>query len=120
MKVLKCEKYIEGMQDKQAMFEVCDAIPNLCLKELIGFGVPRKPIGQHSKEINVFMQGPHFFYYENDAFASKDIWKTISKQFNSVEPELVDSMFFSASRRARGYVHNLLIEEWFQVEVLPP
>ena len=45
MEVLKYEKYIEGMQDKQAMFEVCDAVPNLCPKELIGFGVPGKPIG---------------------------------------------------------------------------
>ena len=89
-------------------------------KELIGFGVPKKPIGQRSKEINAFMQGPPFFYYENDAFALKDIWKTISEQFNGVEPELVDSMFFSASRRARGYVHNLPIEERFQVEPLPP
>ena len=68
----------------------------------------------------MFMQGPPFFYYENDDFASKDIWKTISKQFNGVEPELADSMFFSTSRRARGYVHNLPIEERFQAEPLHP
>ncbi|XP_057839452.2 DNA (cytosine-5)-methyltransferase DRM2 isoform X2 [Cryptomeria japonica] len=106
--------------EKQRKVLKGDVVSNLCPEGLTGFGVPGKPIGQRLEEINVFMQGPPFFYYENDAFASKDIWKTISENFYGVEPEVVDSKYFSASRRPRGYVHNLPIEGRFQALPLPP
>jgi len=54
------------------------------------------------------------------AMAPKDVWKTISRHFGGLEPEYVDSRYFSASRRPRGYVHNLPIDGRFQVLPLPP
>ncbi|KAH9312730.1 hypothetical protein KI387_027765, partial [Taxus chinensis] len=118
-KVLKNDRYTESMQCKPTVIGVSDEVHNPSLKALIGFGVPGKPVGQRSEEMKVFMQGPPFFYFENDAFAPNDIWKTISRHFNGVEPEFVDSKYFSASRRPRGYVHNLPIEGRFQALPVP-
>ncbi|GLJ09615.1 hypothetical protein SUGI_0112790 [Cryptomeria japonica] len=95
-------------------------LTDLCLQELIGFGVPGKPVGRCCEELNAFIQGPPFFYFENDAFAPRAVWKTISQYFNGVEPEFVDSKYFSASTRPRGYVHNLPIDDRFQALPLPP
>lgn len=86
----------------------------------IGFGVPLYPVGRRPKELKPFIRGPPFFYFENVAMAPKDVWKTISRHLGGIEPEFVDSKFFSASRRQRGYVHNLPIDGRFQVLPLPP
>ncbi|MCO5575444.1 hypothetical protein L7F22_029245 [Adiantum nelumboides] len=56
------------------------------------------------------MHGPPYFYFENVAGVPNNEWDTIKRHFNGVDPEYTDSKFFSASRRPRGYVHNLPIE----------
>jgi hypothetical protein len=83
---------------------------NPAATKMRGFGIPDRFVGR-SKRLPASMEGPPYFYFENVAGAPKSEWETIQRHFNGVEPEFVDSMFFSACRRARGYVHNLPVEE---------
>jgi site-specific DNA-cytosine methylase len=55
------------------------------------------------------MAGPPFFYFEN-VVTSRSAWSTIQRHFQGVDPEFVDSKYFSCAKRERGYVHNLPIE----------
>lgn len=64
--------------------------------------------------------GPPYFYYENVALAPKGVWNTISRFLYDVEPEFVDSKYFCAAARKRGYVHNLPIHSRFPLLPLPP
>jgi len=38
---------------------------------------------------------------------AKGVWKTISRFLYDVEPWFVDSKFFYAATRKKGYIHNL-------------
>ncbi|KAK8672534.1 hypothetical protein V6N13_110900 [Hibiscus sabdariffa] len=86
---------------------------------MIGFGVPTE-----SKQITRVLPeaavGPPYFYYENVALCPKGVWTTISRFLYDVEPEFVDSKFFCAAARKRGYVHNLPIENRFPLAPFPP
>ncbi|KAK8592984.1 hypothetical protein V6N12_045075 [Hibiscus sabdariffa] len=86
---------------------------------MIGFGVPTesKQITRVLPEAGV---GPPYFYYENVALCPKGVWTTISRFLYDVEPEFVDSKFFCAAARKRGYVHNLPIENRFPLAPFPP
>lgn len=64
--------------------------------------------------------GPPYFYYENVAQAPKGVWDTISSFLYDIQPEFVDSKFFSAAARKRGYIHNLPIDKRFLLKPLPP
>ena len=50
-----------------------------------------------------------FFYFEN-VVSSRSAWSTIQRHFHGIDPEFVDSKYFSCAKRERGYVHNLPIE----------
>ncbi|KAK6153073.1 hypothetical protein DH2020_012712 [Rehmannia glutinosa] len=63
---------------------------------------------------------PPYFYYENVALAPKGVWDTISRFLYEIEPEFVDSKYFSATARKRGYVHNLPIQNRFPLIPQPP
>ncbi|MCO5575440.1 hypothetical protein L7F22_029241 [Adiantum nelumboides] len=77
--------------------------------KMLGFGIPGLFIGR-PKPLPCVMHGPPYFYFENVAGVPNNEWDTIKRHFNGVDPEFTDSKFFSASRRPRGYVHNLPIE----------
>lgn len=61
-----------------------------------------------------------FFYYENVALAPKGVWVTISSFLYDIQPEFVDSKFFCAAARKRGYIHNLPTNNSFPVIPVPP
>ncbi|KAJ8570305.1 hypothetical protein K7X08_037277 [Anisodus acutangulus] len=90
-------------------------------KPMIGFGVPTEPV---PTMVQRFLPkktiGPPFFYYENVALAPKGVWDTIKRFLYEIEPEFVDSRYFSATQRKRGYLHNLPIENRFPLFPLPP
>ncbi|KAI7751618.1 hypothetical protein M8C21_014762 [Ambrosia artemisiifolia] len=90
-------------------------------KPMIGYGVPSESseIPPHRKLPEEAI-GPPFFYYENVALAPKGVWDTISRFLYDVQPEFVDSKYFCAAARKRGYVHNLPINNRFPVLPLPP
>ncbi|XP_048328077.2 DNA (cytosine-5)-methyltransferase DRM2 isoform X1 [Ziziphus jujuba] len=87
---------------------------------MIGFGVPTDPCLTIRRTIPDAAIGPPYFYYENVALAPKGVWNTISRFLYDVEPEFVDSKYFCAAARKRGYIHNLPIENRYPLLPLPP
>ncbi|KAI3959470.1 hypothetical protein MKW98_019060 [Papaver atlanticum] len=92
-------------------------IPN----PMVGFGIPGEPWrARHQRTLPDEAIGPPYFYYENVALAPKGVWSTISRYLFEIEPEFVDSKYFSAAARKRGYIHNLPIGNRFPLLPIPP
>ncbi|KAI8031233.1 DNA (cytosine-5)-methyltransferase DRM1 [Camellia lanceoleosa] len=89
-------------------------------KPMIGFGVPMESSQTFHRTLPEAAMGPPYFYYENVALAPKGVWDTIKRFLYDVEPEFVDSKYFCAAARKRGYVHNLPIDNRFPLLPLPP
>ncbi|KAL2335706.1 hypothetical protein Fmac_016919 [Flemingia macrophylla] len=106
-----CEKKIINDDDEEALH-----LPN----PMIGFGVPTESNFITLRRLPEDAIGPPYFYYENVALAPKGVWQTISRFLYDVEPEFVDSKFFCAAARKRGYIHNLPIQNRFPLLPLPP
>ncbi|PON98980.1 DNA methylase, C-5 cytosine-specific, active site [Trema orientale] len=87
---------------------------------MIGYGVPDNPWRKLERKLPDSANAPPYFYYENVALAPKGVWGTISRFLYDVEPEFVDSVYFSAAARKRGYVHNLPITNRFSLLPAPP
>lgn len=87
---------------------------------MVGFGVPAETRTIVPRTLPEAAIGPPYFYYENVALAPKGVWDTISRFLYDVEPEFVDSKYFCATARKRGYVHNLPINDRFPLLPLPP
>lgn len=87
---------------------------------MIGFGIPAEPWRVHHRTLPEGAIGPPYFYYENVALAPKGVWSTISRFLYEIEPEFVDSKFFCAAARKRGYIHNLPINNRFPLLPIPP
>ncbi|KAI3838556.1 hypothetical protein MKW92_014490 [Papaver armeniacum] len=88
-------------------------------KPMIGFGVPGHLCLQH-RLIPDEASGPPYFYYENVAHAPKGTWPRISSYLFNIQPEFVNSKYFSATLRPRGYIHNLPITNRAQLMPIPP
>ncbi|KAK7266066.1 hypothetical protein RIF29_18706 [Crotalaria pallida] len=89
-------------------------------KPMIGFGVPSESTFITHRRLPKEAIGPPYFYYENVALAPKGVWQTISRFLYDVQPEFVDSKYFCAAARKRGYIHNLPIENRFPLMPPPP
>ncbi|KAF5195252.1 DNA (Cytosine-5)-methyltransferase DRM2 [Thalictrum thalictroides] len=89
-------------------------------KPMIGFGIPSEPRPIIRRTLPQAAVGPPYFYYENVALAPKGVWQTISSFLYEIMPEFVDSKFFSAAARKRGYVHNLPLENRTPLLPIPP
>ncbi|PUZ63885.1 hypothetical protein GQ55_3G102100 [Panicum hallii var. hallii] len=53
---------------------------------------------------------PPYFLYGNVVEIPKDTWHQLTQFLYNVEPEFVNSQFFSALSRKEGYIHNLPAE----------
>ncbi|KAK6931000.1 C-5 cytosine methyltransferase [Dillenia turbinata] len=87
---------------------------------MVGFGLPDDSWAVVERRLPETAAGPPYFYYENVAFTPKGVWEKISKFLYDIKPEFVDSMFFSAAARKRGYIHNLPIHNRFRAQPIPP
>lgn len=87
---------------------------------MVGFGLPMDPRRQLYRDIPKEAEGPPYFFYENVALTPKGVWQTISRFLYGIPPEYIDSKFFSAACRKRGYIHNLPIANRFHLEPMPP
>ncbi|XP_068334254.1 DNA (cytosine-5)-methyltransferase DRM2-like [Pyrus communis] len=87
---------------------------------MVGFGTPSDPYVLTHRTLPEAAVGPPYFYYENVALAPKGVWTTISRFLYDVQPEFVDSKYFCAAARKRGYVHNLPIQNRFPLMPQPP
>ncbi|CAL5349872.1 DNA (cytosine-5)-methyltransferase DRM2-like [Camellia sinensis] len=105
--------------EKKPMDQEDDTVCHLP-NPMIGFGVPSEPWRILCRTLPKAAVGPPFFYYENVALTPKGVWSTISRFLYDIEPEFVDSKFFCAAARKRGYIHNLPIDNRFQLLPVPP
>ncbi|KAH6758535.1 domains rearranged methyltransferase 2 [Perilla frutescens var. frutescens] len=101
---------------KKNMVEESIRLPN----PMIGYGTPTLQPERIHRSLPVEARGPPYFYYENVALTPKGVWDTISRFLFDIEPEFVDSKYFCAAARKRGYIHNLPIEHRFPLIPLPP
>ena len=92
-------------------------------KPMTGFGVPGIPnagITTFQRDLPPIAKAPPYFYFENVARAPKGVWQTMSRFLYEIEPEFVDSIYFTAAARKRGYIHNLPMDGRFQILPVPP
>ncbi|CAK9187591.1 unnamed protein product [Ilex paraguariensis] len=61
-----------------------------------------------------------YFFYGNVMNLSHDSWVKISQFLYAIEPEFVNTQFFSALSRKEGYIHNLPTENRFHILPKPP
>ncbi|KAK4752715.1 hypothetical protein SAY87_021513 [Trapa incisa] len=107
------------IRDKKPMCE--DDEPIRLPNPMVGFGLPTDSCSQLThRNLPEPAIGPPYFYYENVALAPKGVWDTISRFLYDVEPEFVDSKYFCACARKRGYVHNLPIHNRCPLRPIPP
>ncbi|KAF9674326.1 hypothetical protein SADUNF_Sadunf10G0115700 [Salix dunnii] len=74
------------------------------------FGMPKPFQSNPRKILDQIAAKPPYFFYGNVATASSDTWEKISQFLYGIEPEFVDTKFFSALSRREGYIHNLPTE----------
>lgn len=106
----------KGQRKKLIDDDMLIRLPN----PMIGYGVPDDVSTIVNRTIPECAIGPPFFYYENVALAPKGVWSDISRFLYEIEPEFVDSKYFCAAARKRGYVHNLPIKDRYPVVPIPP
>ncbi|KAI4366865.1 hypothetical protein MLD38_022677 [Melastoma candidum] len=113
-----CGRKVQRRSQKDPLTEEEENIrlPN----PMIGFGVPNESHSIVHRRLPEVAAGPPYFYFENVALAPKGVWDTISRFLYEIEPEFVDSKYFCAAARKRGYVHNLPINNRFPLLPLPP
>uniref|UniRef100_A0A2N9ILK4 DNA (cytosine-5-)-methyltransferase n=1 Tax=Fagus sylvatica TaxID=28930 RepID=A0A2N9ILK4_FAGSY len=87
---------------------------------MIGFGVPDGSWSPVRRNLTEAASSPPYFYYENVALTPKGVWSKISRFLYDIEPEFVDSKYFCAAARKRGYIHNLPIDNRFPLLPIPP
>ncbi|XP_021766180.1 DNA (cytosine-5)-methyltransferase DRM2-like [Chenopodium quinoa] len=114
----KLLEYEMRKKKQKGLFE--DDEPIRLPKPMIGFGVPTEPCLPFRRTLPEAAIAPPYFYYENVALAPKGVWDTISRFLYDVQPEFVDSKYFCAAARKRGYIHNLPVENRFPLLPLPP
>lgn len=67
------------------------------------------------KSVNRMVAKPPYFFYGNMVNVSHESWAKISQFLYALEPEFVNTQFFSALSRKEGYVHNLPTENRFHI-----
>jgi len=84
------------------------------------FGMPKPFKCNPCKILDQIAAKPPYFFYGNVATASSDTWGKISQFLYGIEPEFVDTQFFSALSRREGYIHNLPTENRSHILPKPP
>ncbi|XP_054808745.1 DNA (cytosine-5)-methyltransferase DRM2-like [Prosopis cineraria] len=87
---------------------------------MIGFSTPNEFCTIVERKLPEIVDGPPYFYYENVAITPKGVWSKISRFLYEIEPEFVDSKFFCAAARKRGYIHNLPIHNRYPLAPSQP
>ena len=82
---------------------------------MVGFNLPNQWSRPAAQAID-----PPYFYYENVVLAPKGVWTTISRFLYDIQPEFVDSKYFCAAARKRGYILNLSLENRSPLPPIPP
>nr|KYP66155.1 DNA (cytosine-5)-methyltransferase DRM2 [Cajanus cajan] len=87
---------------------------------MTGFGIPNEASSLISRKLSREVADKPYFYFENVAIAPKGVWNNMSRFLYEIEPEFVDSKYFCAATRKRGYIHNLPIHNRSPLLPIPP
>ncbi|XVF28147.1 hypothetical protein REPUB_Repub15cG0004200 [Reevesia pubescens] len=79
------------------------------------FEIPRVFKSNSCKSVDKMVAKPPYFFYGNVINLSYDGWAKVSQFLYGIEPEFVNTQFFSAFNRQEGYVHNLPAENRFHI-----
>ncbi|KAL6649059.1 hypothetical protein ACP70R_013283 [Stipagrostis hirtigluma subsp. patula] len=116
----KRKRFGDEAQGSRGTFDGSHDVPMPLPNPMVGFGLPNQRWRSVNRELPTQAIGRPFFYYENVALAPKGVWATISRFLYDIQPEFVDSKFFCAAARKRGYIHNLPIDNRSPLLPLPP
>ncbi|XP_062232395.1 probable inactive DNA (cytosine-5)-methyltransferase DRM3 [Phragmites australis] len=83
----------------------CAGINDIPVKEELQVMIPGCRANVHGD-----LTRPPYFFNGNVVEIPKDTWRQLSQFLYNVEPEFVNSHFFSALMRKEGYIHNLPTE----------
>ncbi|KAM1066254.1 hypothetical protein ACFX1X_021959 [Malus domestica] len=83
-------------------------------------GIPKLFNNNPGKSVNQMVAKPPYFFYGNIVSLAYDSWAKISQFLYGLQPEYVNTQFFSALSRREGYVHNLPTEDRFRILPEPP
>ncbi|XP_052203885.1 probable inactive DNA (cytosine-5)-methyltransferase DRM3 isoform X3 [Diospyros lotus] len=80
-----------------------------------GFVSPQLSKPMSCRSVDQAVAKPPYFFYGNVINLSQDCWTKISQFMYALEPEFVNTHYFSALSRKEGYVHNLPSENRFHI-----
>ncbi|KAL2504656.1 S-adenosyl-L-methionine-dependent methyltransferase superfamily protein [Abeliophyllum distichum] len=83
-------------------------------------GMPQRSIPNSCRVLDNVVAKPPYFFYGNITNLSQDSWEKVSQFLYSVQPEFINTQFFSALGRKEGYVHNLPTDDRFHILPKPP
>ncbi|PSR97859.1 Inactive DNA (cytosine-5)-methyltransferase DRM3 [Actinidia chinensis var. chinensis] len=75
--------------------------------QMEGFGMPKLDKPKSCKSVDQMVAKPPYFFYANATNLSQECWRKLSQFLYAMEPEFVNTQFFSALSRKEGYIHNL-------------
>lgn len=111
--------WLEGRKGDQKFSSCRIPLPHRDLNRSAGhqnkFGTTRISKPKPCKSLGLVVAKPPLFFYGNVANVSQDSWNKISQFLYALEPELVNTQFFSALNRKEGYIHNLPSENRFHI-----
>ncbi|KAL7619069.1 probable inactive DNA (cytosine-5)-methyltransferase DRM3 [Lactuca sativa] len=89
-------------------------------KRMAAVGVPKLIQPASCTSVDQMVAKAPLFFYGNVMNLSHDSWVKISQFLYAIEPEFVNTQFFSALSRKEGYLHNLPTENRFHILPKPP
>ncbi|CAH9120427.1 unnamed protein product [Cuscuta epithymum] len=81
---------------------------------------PRMAMPNSCRSLDSMVAKPPYFFYGTIMNLSHDTWVKISQFLYAVEPEFVNTQYFSALNRREGYLHNLPTVKRSHVLPKPP
>ncbi|XP_028095774.1 probable inactive DNA (cytosine-5)-methyltransferase DRM3 [Camellia sinensis] len=89
-------------------------------RRIDGLGMPTLSKPKSCQSVDKMVAKAPYFFYGNVMNLSQDCWVKISQFLYAIEPEFVNSQFFSALSRKEGYIHNLPSQNRFHITPKPP
>ncbi|KAL8266917.1 hypothetical protein R6Q59_004261 [Mikania micrantha] len=89
-------------------------------RRMAAIGVPKLIQPASCSSVDQMVAKAPLFFYGNVMNISHDSWVKISQFLYAIEPEFVNTQFFSALSRKEGYIHNLPTENRFHILPKPP
>ncbi|KAJ9559358.1 hypothetical protein OSB04_013972 [Centaurea solstitialis] len=84
-------------------------------RRMAAMGVPKLTQPVSCSSVDQMVAKAPLFFYGNVMNLSQDSWVKISQFLYAIEPEFVNTQFFSALSRKEGYIHNLPTKNRFHI-----